>query len=106
LRSRLSYEDTFRVRVGLGATETTELIVHQDAICPKSRYFEAERGLEDNSVQFDNFRPEIFYAYLHWVYGSKIDCKSMQTGGKDEEFEKPTLLSLMGAVAVRRLHHG
>lgn len=76
---RLDYITSIAVLVGL---EEKKFTVHARFICAKSKSIARMISMDDDQPIIDTVRlpraqPEVFEAYLHWVYQAKIDFDSI-----------------------------
>jgi hypothetical protein len=77
---RLNYFDTITVLVG---PEEMRFTVHKTLICSKSSFFENAcsgnwASAQTNTVALSDTKPDVFEAYMHWVYTSNVNMDFIQ----------------------------
>lgn len=69
----------------------TAFIVHTLSICKKAPFFEKATSpsstwteAKEKTVTLSDTEPEVFEAYLHWVYTAEVELKSITTNTKTQ----------------------
>lgn len=94
----VEFDNIITVLVG---EEEKRFIIHQDAVCAKSKFFQAAcstRWLEgqERIVRLRDVDPTVFQAYSRWVYSGKISGPNCigSSNASDKTAEKSLLIEL------------
>ncbi|KAK4950300.1 hypothetical protein LTR10_011281 [Elasticomyces elasticus] len=93
-QTKMDYTDLIRILVG---AEESRFVVHKDAICGKSPFFNAACGREwregqEKCVRLPEQDAGAFRVYLRWVYGDTLEMSQMPE--PDGMADPPSFLNL------------